>query len=101
MMADLEEIGHASLHRSAAGTSAYGVDRLRSGVQQAYDYAGDSGGAGYLMIFNFADRPLELPNDDSEARWPRGSRIRSRTAAAARSRDSRSRCGCSRCGGSS
>ena len=49
----------------------YGVNRVRQGVRQAYDYAGDFGhGVGYLVIFNYAEHPLELPSDDANAAWP-------------------------------
>ena len=49
----------------------YRTNRVRDGVRQAFDYAGDFGhGVGYLVIFNYAENSLELPNDNADSAWP-------------------------------
>lgn len=49
----------------------YRANRVRDGIRQAYDYAGDFGhGVGYLVVFNFEEGPLEFPNDGADDVWP-------------------------------
>lgn len=56
------------LHDTSRG---YRTDRVRSGVRQAFDYARDHNRSiGYLMVFNFDERPLQFPDDGDGAGHP-------------------------------
>lgn len=50
---------------------SYGAAYLAKGVSQARRYAEDYGKTdAYLVVFNLAERPIDLPTDDTSKDWP-------------------------------